>query len=237
MGPANVGSVARSVAAYGLPGFRLAAPRCEIDEETQKWACYGQRVLNSVESFDSLNAALHDVDFAVALSRRDGKNRHRHYSLPVLAEEVLPKFAAQRVAFVFGNEESGLNKDHLAACHCSVEIPTIAEDGSLNLAHAVTTTLYECIGRAKAAPLPAPKNEHEQLAGPERLRDLLQLSGELLARVGYPHHRSSLEDELVKLQTIVLRSRLEEWEVRLLMGMIKQVRYRLENPSEASERA
>ena len=103
MGSANLGSVARTAAAFGLTGFRLVAPRCSIDEETRKWACYGKRLFDNIETFPDLPSALHDVSLAVALSRRDGKDRHRHYSLPYLTQDVLPKFQhAGRTAFVLG---------------------------------------------------------------------------------------------------------------------------------------
>ena len=229
MGSANLGAVCRTATAYGLDGFRLVAPRCEIDEETRKWACYGNRILPRIEVFDDLPSALSDVNFAVALSRREGKSRHRHFPLPHLAEKILPEFSAGSLAFVFGNEESGLARSHLKACHCTAEIPVVAEDGSLNLAHAVTVTLYEWIGRARPDPTRV-KNEHEQPAAPDRLQDLLGRCGQLLKRVGYPRHRSTVEEELVKLQTIVARAQLEEWEVRLLFGMLRQVTYRLDHP-------
>jgi TrmH family RNA methyltransferase len=232
MGPANLGSVARAATAFGLSGFRLVAPKCEIDEETRKWACYGNRILPQVEVYDDLHSALSDVSFAVALSRREGKSRHKHFPLPLLAEKILPELSDGRLAFVFGNEESGLSRSHLKACHCSAEIPVIAEDGSLNLAHAVSVTLYEWIGRARPQQT-KPKNEHEQPASAEKLQDLMSRCESLLKRVGYPRHRSTVEDEVVKLQAIMVRSQLEEWEVRLLFGMLRQVVYRLDHPTKS----
>ena len=232
MGPANLGSVARTTAAFGLSRLRLVAPRCRVDEETLKWACYGKRVLDKIEYFPDLPSALHDVAFSVALSRRDGKDRHRHYTLPHLTREVLPQFEhAGQTAFVFGNEESGLAKSHLAACHCSAEIPVIAPDGSLNLAHAVSVTLYELIGRPTcASSKPIPKNVHEERADKVRLNALLERSREILAKIDYPKHRSTLDDEMVKLQSVVWKSGLENWEVRLLLGMLQQIEYKIDNP-------
>lgn len=230
-GPANIGSVARTVAAFGLPSFRLADPRCQVDEESKKWACYGNRVLDKFEYYPDLEAALEDVGLAIAFSRRDGKNRHRHYQLPLLREKILPDLKTGRVALVFGNEESGLKREQLSLCHLSCEIPVVADDGSLNLAHAVTVALYELIGRPTAGvEVPAPKNEHEETAPPHILDNLLERSRETLSKVGYPRHRSTLQEEMVKLETIVRRSGLENWEVRLLLGMMKQVNYRLDHP-------
>lgn len=203
-----------------------------MDEETLKWACYGKRALDGVTTYPTLANALTDVTTAVALSRRDGKNRHRHLSLPNLKDEVLEQQVdGSTVALVFGNEESGLSREHLKLCHFSAEIPVVAEDGSLNLAHAVTATLYELVGRANHSDKSlAPTNPHEQPASSKEMEGLIQQIQGTLAKVGYPRHRSSLDQEIVKLQTVLNRSQLESWEVRLLQGMLKQVNYRLDHP-------
>ncbi len=231
-GPANIGQVARSAAAFGLSSFRLAAPRCRPDESTLMWACYGKRVLQRVETFPDLASALADCELAVALSRREGRARHRHYSVRALAESVLPSHpGGGKIALVFGNEESGLALEHLKLCQFSAEIPVVAPDGSLNLAHAVSVTLYELLGRPlESGGLPEPKNDHEEEASAVEIKSLLTRCSETLFKAGYPRHRSTLEEEMVKLTTLVSRSRLEKWEVRLLMGMLKQINYRLDNP-------
>ena len=111
MGSANLGAVARTAAAFGLSGFRLVSPRCEVDEETRKWACYGQRVFPGIEVFDDLHAALKDITFAVALSRREGRSRHKHYHLPLLAEKILPDLPDQRLDITCGQSGSVVEDD------------------------------------------------------------------------------------------------------------------------------
>ena len=135
-----------------------------------------------------------------------------------------------QVAYVFGNEKSGLSRAHLDLCHFSAEIPVLAESGSLNLAHAVTVTLYEVLARPTAkADKPEPKSIHEEAAPLERLQDLLRKSERTLERVGFPREASSLGAEMVKLDRLVQRSGMENWEVRLLLAMIKQVNTRLDD--------
>jgi tRNA/rRNA methyltransferase len=233
MGSANLGAVARTAAAFGLEGFRLVAPRCKLNAESKMWACYGARLFPNVVSFETLDEALHDIDVAVALSRREGRYRHRHYNLASLKNSILPKMQEQtQTAFVFGNEESGLSREHLGLCHYSAEIPVLAQDGSLNLAHAVSITLYEILGRPSTdTNTIEAKNVHEEVAPVERLRNLLTKSHRTLERVGYPKYNSTLPEEMVKLDRLVQRSGLENWEVRLLLGMLKQVNDRLDELS------
>lgn len=232
MGSANLGAVARSAAAFGLEGFRLVAPRCELDEASKMWACYGSRLFENIVTFETLEEALEDVDIAVALSRREGRYRHRHSKLATLKSEILPRMQdGTRTAFVFGNEESGLSRSHLGLCHYSAEIPVLAEDGSLNLAHAVSITLYEFLGRVEAEEV-RPKSVHEEVAPVERLRNLLTKSQATLERVGYPKYNTTLPEAMVKLDRLVQRSGMENWEVRLLLGMLKQVNDCLDDLSE-----
>lgn len=236
MGSANIGSVARTAAAFGLEGFRLVAPRCKVNEESKKWACRGRRLFPSIETFPDLKSALHDVDVAVALSRRQGRYRHRHFNLGAFQESVLPGIAeGVQVAYLFGNEESGLSRAHLSLCHFSAEIPVLSEDGSLNLAHAVTVTLYEVLGRPSvSSEKPGPKNVHEEVAPLERLQDLLRKSACTLKRIGYPKQHATLGEEMVKLDRLVQRSGLENWEVRLLLGMLKQLNHHLDSHDSKS---
>lgn len=194
------------------------------------WACYGARLFENVRTFETLDEALDDVDVAVALSRREGRYRHRHYSLASLQNSILTQLRNEtQTAFVFGNEESGLSRAHLGLCHYSAEIPVLAENGSLNLAHAVSITLYEVLGRpsGEIEKIEA-KNVHEETAPVERLRNLLIKSHRTLERVGYPKYNSTLAQEMVKLDRLVQRSGLENWEVRLLLGMLKQINERLD---------
>ena len=234
MGSANIGSVARSTAAFGLDKLRLVSPRCKMDQKTSMWACYGKRVLEKVEFFEDLDSALSDLDTAVAMTRQDGKSRHRHYSLAEYSEELVPTFAEEsKVGLVFGNEESGLANHHLKSCRCSAEIPVVATDGSLNLAHAVSITLYELIGRKiQTKPQKAAKSIHQEKANAQRLRELFENCQQTLASANYPSHASTLEKESVKLQTIINRCGLENWEVRTLLGMVKEVQSAVQNSDQ-----
>lgn len=237
MGPANIGSVARSCAAYGVSELRLVAPACEPDESTLMWACYGKRVLDSMRTFPSLEEALADIGLAVAFSRRQGKRRHRHHSLAQFRQEVMSDYQVSApLALIFGNEESGLSNDHIYACQRSVEIPVLASDGSLNLSHAVAVALYEIMGREDNTKPPQPTSKNEEPALAEDLERLLEHSSLTLEAAGYPYHHGLLEREVARLKDIVLRSKLEDWEVRLLLGMLKQVRYRLVHPKSEAPR-
>ncbi len=236
-GSANLGAVARSATAFGVTAIRLVSPLCQPDDQSRQWACYGAPALDRLERFESLEEAVADLDLAVAFTRREGKRRHRHHSLPELVEKVLPEYRTlRRLGLVFGNETRGLGNHHLDLCGRSTEIPVIAPNGSLNLAHAVSVGLYELVGRARplepsdSLPAPPPGHPEAPATAVDRAR-LLERAEETLRLTDYPRHQASLEEEMVKLSDLLFRSNVQEWEVRLLQGMLKQVRYRLTHPS------
>ncbi len=197
------------------------------------WACYGSPLLDRLTVFQNLAEATKDLQLAVALTRREGKRRHRHHTLSELCLQVLPEYPdLKSVGLVFGNETSGLANHHLDLCARSAEIPVVAREGSLNLAHAVTVALYEFVGRKLSHPSEtvATDNPNERPAQGRDLKELLRRTEETLSLADYPRHCSTLEEEMAKLQDLVFRSPMEDWEVRLLQGMLKQVRYRLTHP-------
>ncbi len=229
-GPANLGAVARCAAAYGIDDLRLVKPQCEVDEMSLMWACYGRRVLDELKTYETLEAALEGTGMAVAFTRREGKRRHRHHTLAQFCQEVLPDYESSLpLALVFGNEESGLANHHLAACHRFAEIPVISDIGSLNLSHAVAVGLYEIVGRETFTQPPEPSSALEEPVDALLLQQLLERTTQTLQQAGYPHHHGVLEEEVTKLKDIVLRSKLQYWEAGLLLGMMKQIIYRLKH--------
>jgi len=71
-----------------------------------------------------------------------------------------------RVAFVFGNETSGLSNDEVSRCGLLASIPVAPDFSSLNVAAAVQVFCYE-LRMACGAALPLPKDE--QLASHEEV--------------------------------------------------------------------
>ncbi|HVU01723.1 MAG TPA: RNA methyltransferase [Polyangiaceae bacterium] len=143
--PENVGAAARAVKTMGgthlalvKPG-RLAVPEHEM---ALKMAVKSWDVLEGALRFSSLAEALDGIDVAFAttsrrgvsgvLTARDAANR-----------AVLEASQGRRLAFVFGNEKTGLSAEDVALCGPSVRIPMAADQPSINLAQAVQVVAYE----------------------------------------------------------------------------------------------
>jgi tRNA/rRNA methyltransferase len=221
-GDANVGAVARSLACFGVGELMLVNPRAKLTENAFNWAVHGKPVLEATRICTSLAEAVEGTTLAVALTARHGKRRHRMVTPSQFHEEVWPQFSpASRLALVFGNEESGLDNASLDFCQRLIKIPTQPGHTSLNLAHSVTIMLYELLGRGGQ---PSLGGKQLELATAGDCQRLLSEAGTFLAEWGYPSHQATLEEEVVKLADIAQRSRLEAWEIRFLLGMLRHIR-------------
>ncbi len=143
--PENVGAAARALKTMGFstlllvrPG-RLASPDHEM---ARKMAVKSLDVLEAARVCDSLADALDGVELVFATTSRRG-----------VSGVLVPRDAArmaqlsaereQGVAFVFGNEKTGLSQAELALSHERVRIPMAAPQPSVNLAQAVQIIAYE----------------------------------------------------------------------------------------------
>lgn len=143
--PENVGAVARAMKVMGLTRLmlvkpsRLALPDHEL---ARKMAVKSTDVLEGALCVDSLADALEGCAWAFATSSRRGVSG---VLSPRRAALETATAAAQgaSVAFVFGNEKTGLSREDLALCARAIRIPMAADQPSVNLAQAAQILTYE----------------------------------------------------------------------------------------------
>jgi len=143
--PENVGAVARAMKVMGLTRLilvkpsRLALPDHEL---ARKMAVKSTDVLEGALCVDSLADALEGCAWAFATSSRRGVSgilapRRAALETAAAAEE------GASVAFVFGNEKTGLSREDLGLCARAIRIPMAADQPSVNLAQAAQILSYE----------------------------------------------------------------------------------------------
>ncbi len=154
--PENVGAAARALKTMGFARLRIIGSSVHREKPARILAHGSGDILDNAEAFDDLTAALADIDFSIGTS---AKSRHeRRYQLsPAQARAAIADKGAllERVAIVFGCEESGLSNAELAQCDALSSIPLATEYPSLNLSQAVMLYAYELAAIAPAAALPA----------------------------------------------------------------------------------
>jgi tRNA (cytidine32/uridine32-2'-O)-methyltransferase len=142
--PGNIGAAARALKNMGISNLRLVAPRTEFPSDEATWrAASATDVLEKARVFDTMNDAVADCGLIIGASARS-----RRIPWPVLtprqcANHVVLDAGKNRVALVFGREDTGLSNEELQLCHYHVQIPANPEYSSLNLAAAVMVVCYE----------------------------------------------------------------------------------------------
>lgn len=142
MDPINIAATVRAMKNMGVSSLRLVRPVAYDPERIIGVAHDTRDIIEAIQHFDSLDAALADcVRVAGFTARR--RAAKRQIVTPETAAIELLQFATQGpVAFLFGREDHGLPNEALDRAHLVVTIPT-TDHASLNLAQAVLIALYE----------------------------------------------------------------------------------------------
>ena len=140
----NIASAVRIAKNFGVHRLRLVRPAAFDPWRIEGIAHNTGDVIEQIQLVDSLDEALADVSYAVALTAR-GRAQKRSILRPAEAAwELSQRAESSSVAAVFGREDKGLTNEELDRCQALVTIATNPEYRSLNLAQAVAIISYEC---------------------------------------------------------------------------------------------
>ena len=230
-GPLNVGSVARLCANFEIPQLRLVTPRCDhLGAEARQMAVHGETVLEQAQLYPNLAAALSDCQRVVATSgRMETESLPLSDPAPALSWLWEGAQGPAAAALVFGREDRGLSNGELLQAGRVVRLDTSEAYASLNLSHAVAICLHELQNcRAQTDGRPLIQTALNESAGePCKRGDLeaaLADAEALLLEVGflYPH---TAEARMAKLRALLQRAQVQQQEVALLRGMVRQLRW------------
>lgn len=144
--PGNLGAISRSMLNYGFDKLRLVNPKCDhLDVEARNRAKHAGRILQTCESFKSLEEATSDCSLVVGTSGKrevGSKTTFRHFTYPWEFSKRISQFNG-KVALVFGEEGKGMSTDELDMCDFLATLPTWEGYPIANLSHAVNAFVYE----------------------------------------------------------------------------------------------
>jgi TrmH family RNA methyltransferase len=220
--PENIGLAARGMANTGFGDLRVVG----LDRfEAAAWrtAIHAEPVLESARFFRTLAAAVADRELVLGSTARV---RH-DFPLVTLTEAVrrVREYPQEtRVAFVFGNERTGLTQEELGLANVRFHIPQAARQPSYNLGVAVTLTLH-AVAFGDAPPPAArrglPLNHEEQAEAGRSFRAMLDSLGFMHAT-----NRAFISE---KVQDIFFRMALTAKDRDVILAMFRKA---LEGPRE-----
>ena len=219
----NVGAVARAMKNFGFGELWIVGEHPELLPVSGWWASGADDVLANARFAPSLIDAIGDAHLTVATTSMRGRTTPVSFTPKTLAAKYGSLDADQTLALVFGREDSGLTREELVLCQHTAAIPTNGDFPTMNLAQSLCVFAYELSQLPETAarrPLPAARDV-------ERLH---QRARELLLEVGFLHENNPdrIYDDL---RAILARADLDEREVTIALGIIRQIEWKVRSSS------
>jgi len=218
--PGNIGSAARAIRTMGFTRLSLVAPHRFPDAEASALAAGADDVLGSAPVHDDLVGALAGSTFALGLSaRRRGVNLPELSPREGVAQALAAAARGEQVAWVFGNERTGLENEELARCHAMVRIPSVEDFSSLNLSQAVQVMAYELRLALLGDEAPeAPPLHEEPPADAEKMERFYEHLAQTLDDIDF-HKGRTPTTIMLRLRKLFQRAQMSERELRVLHGI------------------
>ena len=221
--PLNIGAAARAMSNFGAHRLRLVNPYAPGFREARS-AVGASDLLATAEEYKTVAEAV--ADCALVVGTTAVRSRVLQQPVRRLDENagrlVQQQLRTERVALLFGSEKIGLTNKDFSHCHWLLNIPTREKNISMNLGQSVAVCLYEL---ARTMPLqptaddaqPASAGEVEKIK--EGLLECLRISGYVK-----PGTEAMFEK---KARSLILRFKLEVYDAKLLLGMVRQIAWKL----------
>ncbi len=221
----NVGSIARAAKNMGINNI-IVAGRADFDREEmqQRSTHLAADVLDSIQYFTGIEEALGSFNYIVGTTARLGKARGPFITPRAAAGDIADISQQNKVALLFGPEDTGLANEQLRICHAIVTIPTSREFTSLNLSHAVMILCYEIFIASSAAVTRAETTS--KLALSSELEGMYGQIKTLLADIEFLNPENP-DYWMMHLRRFFARSGLLSREVKIIRGICRQLEWSL----------
>ena len=219
----NIGSVARAAKNMGITGIVVVGSK-EFDREEmeQRSTHLAVGVVARIVYEASIEEALGGFNYIVGTTARLGRARGPFVTPRAAAQNVASLSQNNKIALLFGPEDTGLANEQLRLCHSVVTIPTSREFTSLNLSQAAMILCYEIFvaspsaaGAAEVAPKLALSSETEGMY--RQIKDLL-------SEIGFLNPENP-EYWMLDLRRFFARSGLLSREVKIIRGICRQIEW------------
>jgi tRNA/rRNA methyltransferase len=221
----NIGSAARAMANFGLSELRLVSPRQGWpNERASVMAAGADRVLNRAKLFDSVEAAIGDLNYVFATTARAHDQAKPVTDASDAAQIASAKVAGgERVGLMFGRERNGLENHEVALADRIITLPVNPAFASLNLAQAVVIVAYEWFKLASGGALAFDMPRKSDAAPREQLLAFFGNLEHELEKVEFfrpPDKRDTMQ---INLRNIFSRMQPTRQDIQTLHGVIMSI--------------
>ncbi len=217
----NVGSIARAAKNMGIGNIIIVGAADLNREEMERRSTHlATDVLDQIKYCDDIGEALADFQYIVGTTARLGKARGPFNSPRKIAQDLVGISRKNKVALLFGPEDTGLANNELRYCQAMVTIPSTRDFRSLNLSHAVMILCYEIF----TAALPATSEAPPKWARSGEVEGMYGQIKTLLAEIGFLNPENP-DYWMMHLRRFFARSGLLSREVKIIRGISRQLEW------------
>jgi len=220
----NVGSVARVAKNMGIGNIIIVGTSgFDYEEMQQRSTHLAADVLDKIRYCENIGDALGNFNYIVGTTARLGKGRGPFISPKAVANDLVGISQKNKVALLFGPEDTGLANDQLRLCHAVVTIPTSREFTSLNLSHAVMILCYELFVASSGEA----RDTRELVPALARSQELEGMYGQiklLLADIGFLNPENP-DYWMMHLRRFFTRAGILSREVKIVRGICRQLEW------------
>jgi tRNA/rRNA methyltransferase len=221
----NIGMAARAMGNFTLSRLRLVSPRDGWPNiAAQRAAAGADHILEKVELFDTVQAAVADLDLVFATTARAHDQAKPVVAPEGAAREIVSHVAAGGGAgILFGRERAGLMNDEVALANRIVTFPVNPGFASLNLAQAVLLMGYEWFKLATEGALPFAMPERSERASHHQIDAFFENLVRELDKVEFLRPREKRDTMLVNLRNIFTRMDPTKQDMHTLHGVVMAI--------------
>lgn len=222
----NVGATARVMKNFGFEELRIVNGQVQFREMEDKWMAVGAYdLIEKCQEFSSLSDAIHDASLVIGTTSARLRTV-RPTPFQSACREAVSLAPTSKVAFVFGNERTGLTFDELERCHTTSCIETNPKFPVLNVAQTVALVAYECSTSARRAEELIEQTPQAMLPMGKDEDALFLLVDDLIKQVKFS--RDFNHAQIIReLRSAYHKSRATMREFGLLNGLVRRLLDRL----------
>jgi len=215
----NVGAVARAMKNFGFDDLRVVGSHPQLLPVAGWWASGADDLVERIRFHATLQDAVADAHLTIATTSSRGRNVATDLTPQLVADTYRTLAPEQVLALVFGREDSGLTHEELMLCQRTASIPANRVYPTMNLAQAACVFCWEF---SDIAPDASPR----ELPDAGLVERLHERAASLLLEVGFlqENNPDRIYDDL---RTMAGRASLDAREVTILLGIIRQIEWKL----------
>ncbi|MHA1967480.1 MAG: RNA methyltransferase, partial [Candidatus Hodarchaeales archaeon] len=216
---------------FGFENLIIINPQLDLaNPEIEIVARRAIHIIKQAQLITDIYEMRKSFDFLIGTTARVGSDYNlKRVAVPperLLAEE----FKYEKIAVIFGREQSGLSNEEIKLCDLIISIPTHESYPVMNLSHAVTITLYFLFQRFNMIYNENNNEKPKHRAATYRERQQILSYYERLVRAT-TYHPEKRHVALQAFSNIISRGYVTGRELTTIMGVFKWIELNLERKS------